>query len=315
MSLTLYYASDIHGSDLLWRKFVNAGTFYGVDVLIMGGDLAGKAVVPLVRQNGGFLAREIAGERIFGEEELPAVEKRIRDLGFYPLRTTEEEVESAHGDKEAIDALFRRAMAESLERWLALAEQRLAGTGIRLYVMLGNDDEPHLKEVLAASPLDVDCEDATVELGEGFELLSCGYANPTPWHSPREIPEDELERHLEELAANLADPRHAVFNLHVPPIRTSLDRAPQLDETLKPIVSGGAVVIASVGSQAVRNVIERYQPPLALHGHIHESRGVAKLGNTVCINPGSEYAEGVLHGALVVLDRKKGLRNYQLVSG
>jgi Icc-related predicted phosphoesterase len=281
----------------------------------MGGDLAGKAVVPLVRQNGGFLAREIAGERVFGEAELPALEKRVRDLGFYPLQTTEEEVDSAHGDQTAIDTLFRRAMTESLERWLALAEERLAGTGIRLYMMLGNDDEPDLKEVLAASPLGVDCEDVTVELGEGFELLSCGYANPTPWHSPREIPEDQLERHLEELVAKLADPRRAVFNLHVPPIRTTLDRAPQLDETLKPVVSGGAVVIASVGSQAVRNVIERYQPPLGLHGHIHESRGVAKLGATVCINPGSEYGEGVLHGALVVLDRKKGLRNYQLVSG
>jgi Icc-related predicted phosphoesterase len=315
VSLTLYYASDIHGSDRLWRKFVNAGAFYRADVLVMGGDIAGKAVIPIVRRNGGFTAREIVGDRIFGRNELPAVEKRIRDLGFYPLQTSEEEVESAHGDRDAIDALFRRAMAESLERWLALAEERLRGTETRLHVMLGNDDEPHLKEVLAASPLGVDCEDVTVQLGEGFELLSCGYANPTPWHSPREIAEDELERHIEGLVANLADPHRAVFNLHVPPLGTPLDRAPQLDETLKPVVSGGAVVMASVGSRAVRDVIERHQPPLALHGHIHESRGVAKLGRTVCINPGSEYAEGVLHGAIAVLDRKKGLRNYQLVSG
>jgi Icc-related predicted phosphoesterase len=294
---------------------VNAGAFYGADVLVMGGDLAGKAVVPIVRQNVGFRAREITGERIFGEEELPAVEKRVRDLGFYPLQTTEDEIESARGDQASIDAIFRRAMAASLEGWLAVAAERLAGTRIRLYVMLGNDDEPHLKEVLSASPLDVDCEDVTVELGEGFELLSCGYANPTPWNSPRELPEDELERHLEELAAKLADPQRAVFNLHVPPIGTTLDRAPKLDETLKPVISGGAVVMTSAGSRAVREVVERYQPPLGLHGHIHESRGVAKLGHTVCINPGSEYGEGVLHGALVVLDEKKGLRNYQLVSG
>jgi uncharacterized protein len=313
LSLTLYYASDIHGSDLLWRKFVNAGAFYGADVLVMGGDIAGKAVLPIVRQNGGFLARQLEGERVFGEDELPALETRIRNLGFYPLVTTDEEVESAHGDRAAVEDLFRRAMERSVRGWLRLAEERLAGTGIRLWMMLGNDDEPHLKEVLAEAG--VDCEDAAVELGEGFELLSCGYSNPTPWNSPRELPEDELERHLERLVAQMADPRRTVFNVHVPPARTSIDRAPALDETLKPVVRGGAVVIASVGSEAVRRVIERHQPPLGLHGHIHESRGVAKVGRTVCINPGSEYAEGVLHGALVVLDRKKGLRNYQLVSG
>jgi Icc-related predicted phosphoesterase len=315
LSLTLYYASDIHGSDRLWRKFVNAGAFYGADVLVMGGDIAGKAVVPIVRQNGGFVSRQITGDSVLVPDEVPGVEKRIRDLGLYPLQTTEEEIESAHGDQDAIDAFFRRAMAESLSSWLRLAEERLAGTAIRLYVMLGNDDEPYLKEVLAGSPLNLDCEDVTIDLGEGFQLLSCGLANPTPWRSPRELPEDELERHLERLVESLDDPGRSVFNLHVPPIRSALDKAPQLDDTLKPIVRGGSVVMTSAGSEAVRSVIERHQPPLGLHGHIHESRGVAKIGRTICINPGSEYAEGVLHGALVVLDRKKGLRNYQLVSG
>jgi uncharacterized protein len=313
VSLTLYYASDIHGSDRLWRKFVNAGVFYGADVLVMGGDIAGKAVLPIVRRNGGFLARQLEGERVFDESELPAVETRIRNLGFYPLVTTDEEVESAHGDRAAIDALFRRAMEQSVRGWLELAEERLAGTGIKLYVMLGNDDEPHLEGVLREAG--VDCEDAPVELGEGFQMVSCGWANPTPWHSPRELPEPELEQRIEALVAQLDDPGRAVFNLHVPPVGTSLDKAPQLDETLKPVVRGGTVQIVSVGSEAVRRTIERHQPPLALHGHIHESRGVAKVGRTVCINPGSEYAEGVLHGALAVLDAKKGLRNYQLVSG
>ena len=312
MSFTVYYASDIHGSDRLWRKFVNAGPFYGADVLVMGGDLAGKAVLPIVRQNGGYIARELDGERVFGDDELDAVETRIRNLGFYPLITTDEELDEAHGDREAVDALFRRAMEQSVRGWIALAQERLAGTGIALYVMLGNDDEPHLKDVLAETG--IDCEDEIVELPEGFQMISCGWANPTPWHSPRELPEDELEQRIEKFAERV-DSAHAVFNLHVPPIRTTLDKAPELDETLKPVVRGGAVSVVSVGSEAVRNVIERHQPPLALHGHIHEARGVAKVGRTVCINPGSEYAEGVLHGALAVLDRKKGLRNYQLVSG
>jgi Icc-related predicted phosphoesterase len=313
VSMTLYYASDIHGSDRLWRKFLNAGPFYGANVLVMGGDIAGKAVLPIMRHNGGLVARELDGDRVFGEDELPELETRIRNLGFYPLVTTEEEVEAAHGDREAVDALFRRAMEESVRGWLRLAEERLAGTGIRLAMMLGNDDEPHLKEVLAEAG--VDCEDEIVDIGEGFELLSCGYSNPTPWSSPRELPENELEQRIERMIAKLADPQRSVFNLHVPPVRTSLDKAPALDDNFKPIVRGGSVKIISVGSEAVRNVIERHQPPLAVHGHIHESRGVAKVGRTVCINPGSEYAEGVLHGALAVIDRKKGLRNYQLVSG
>lgn len=315
MSLTLYYASDIHGSDLLWRKFVNAGSFYGADVLVMGGDITGKAVVPIVGVPGGFVAREIEGDRVFGDDELPAVERRIRDLGFYPYQTSEAELEATHGNADAVRQLFLHAMEASVERWLQLAEERLAGTGIRLCVMLGNDDEPHLRDVLAASPLGVDSEDVTVDLGEGFQMLSCGHANPTPWSSPRELPEEALEAHLEELVAKVDDVSRAIFNLHVPPIRTSIDRAPALDEGLKPVVRGGSVVMAHAGSEAVRSVIERYQPPLALHGHIHESRGVVNVGKTVCINPGSEYGEGVLHGAIIKLDRKRGLRNYQLVSG
>jgi Icc-related predicted phosphoesterase len=315
VSFTVYYASDIHGSDLLWRKFVNAGKFYEADVLVMGGDITGKAVVPIVRENGGYRARQIIGDRMAALDELPDLERRVRDMGFYPYVTDPDELAEAARSEGAVEALFRRAMAASLERWLALAEERLAGTDIRLYVMLGNDDEPALDEVLAASPLHVTCEDLPVELREGLQMLSCGMANPTPWASPREMPEDELAAHLERLAGELEDPSRAVFNLHVPPKGTAIDQAPELDDTLKPVVRGGSVAMTSAGSAAVRALIERHQPLVALHGHIHESRGAVRVGRTVCINPGSEYAEGVLHGALLVLDKRKGLRNHQLVSG
>jgi uncharacterized protein len=315
MSLTLFYASDIHGSDVLWRKFVNAGRFYEADVLVMGGDITGKAVVPVVAHDGGFVARQLTGERVHGEDELPALERRIRDLGFYPYRTTEEELEATHGDPQAVERLFRDAMRDSLAGWLALAEERLAGSGIALYVMLGNDDLPELAEVIAASHAAVDPEDRVLELGDGFTLLSSGWANPTPWDSPRELPEPELEARLERLAADVPDEARCVYNLHVPPAGTAIDQAPMLDEALKPVVRGGSVQMGPAGSRAVRSLIERHQPPVALHGHIHEARGVVKLGRTVCINPGSEYGEGVLHGALLALDRKKGLKAYQLTSG
>jgi Icc-related predicted phosphoesterase len=315
LSFTLYYASDIHGSERLWRKFINAGRFYQADVLVMGGDITGKAVVPIIRGAGGLQVPELIGDRVAGEEELETLERRIRDRGFYPYVTSEAELAGAHGDSAAIDRLFKRAMADSVRHWLELAQERLAGSPIRLYVMLGNDDEPTLAEVLAESPLHVACEDLVVDLGEGIEMLSCGIANPTPWNSPRELPDEQLGQHLEQLIGELKDPSRSVFNLHVPPRATALDQAPKLDENLKPVVRGGTVQMAPAGSQAVRDVIERYQPLIALHGHIHESRASTKLGKTVCINPGSEYGEGVLHGALLVLDRKKGLRNHQLVSG
>ena len=188
------------------------------------------------------------------EEELESLETQIRNRGFYPYLMTEEELAAAHGDQQAITELFSRAMAQSVRAWLELAEERLAGTGIRLFVMLGNDDEPALEQVLAESPLHVDCEDVTVELADQIQMMSCGIANPTPWNSPRELPEDQLAEHLEQLVSKLENPSRSVFNLHVPPKGTALDQAPELDSTLKPVVRGGSVAMTSAGSRAVRDL-------------------------------------------------------------
>ena len=301
---------------MLWRKFINAAAFYKADVLIMGGDVAGKSVIPIVKkENNTYYAAEIAGERTFTEDEVPTLERRIRDLGQYPYRTTEEDIAALHQDQHAVDKLFLKVMTETLERWVRFAEERLHGKGVKLFVMLGNDDEPVLRDVLARSPMIVDSEDIAVELGDGFQMLSCGFANPTPWHSSREMSEEDLQRHLEKLVSELQDPARSVFNLHVPPIHTAIDVAPRVNDDLSPVIEGGSVVMGSGGSEAVRNIIEKYQPLIALHGHIHESRGIVKLGKTVCINPGSAYGEGVLHGALFEMDKKKGLKRYQLTSG
>jgi uncharacterized protein len=310
----LFYASDVHGADVVWRKFLNAAAFFSANVLVMGGDVTGKAVVPVVREAGGYRARQVAGDRIVGADELPSLERRIRDMGFYPCPMTEDEVEATYADPQAIQVLFHRLMAENLDRWLNLAEQRLGGTGVRLYLMTGNDDPPHLRELIDASPVAVDPEEKVIDVDAGVQMASCGWSNRTPWNSPRELSEDELERQLEKAVADLDDPARSIFNFHVPPFGTQIDRAPVLDPTLKPVVKGGALMLESVGSTAVRTVIERHQPPLSLHGHIHESRGAIKLGTTTCINPGSEYHDGVLAGALIELDAS-GVRRYQLTSG
>ena len=315
MSTTLYFASDVHGSEILWRKFLGAAKYYEAEVLVMGGDIAGKGVVPVVGDHGGFRVEQITGERLLTESELPEVERKIRDLGLYPYRIRKEELDGMYSDERAVGGVFARVMRDTLVGWLRLAEERLAGTGVRLYVMIGNDDDESLREVIAASPIAIDPEDQVIDIGDGFSLFSCGWANPTPWHTPREMPDDLLEHHLEDHLVDLDDPARAIFNFHAPPYGSGLDQAPVLDARLKPVVSGGAVTVTAVGSKAVRAVIERHQPALGLHGHIHESRGIAKIGHTICINTGSAYAEGVLHGAIITLDRKKGVRQHLLASG
>ena len=316
MSMRVYYATDIHGSEVCWRKFLNAGRFYNADVVILGGDITGKAVVPVVAAaGGGYLVRQFSGDRVLDADEVAASEARIRDMGFYPYRTTEDELEAIWDNPDAVNEVFLGLMRSTLDRWLDLATERLAGTGIRLYAMEGNDDPPELYGMLRDANVLTETEDRLVDLGEGITMVSYGYSNPTPWHTPRELDDDELERRIDKLAAQVTRPERAIFNLHVPPARTAIDKAPALDGSLKPIVKGGAVVMQSVGSEGVRRLIAKHQPMLGLHGHIHESRGAIRLGPTLAINPGSEYGDGMLCGALLEIDGKKGVRHYQLPTG
>jgi Icc-related predicted phosphoesterase len=314
--MRVYFATDIHGSEVCWRKFLNAGRFYQSDVLILGGDVTGKAVVPVTAAaGGGSRIRQFSGDRVLTADEVAEAETRIRDMGFYPYRTTEDELDAVWDDPEAVHRIFLSLMRETLARWLDLAEERLAGTGIRLYAMTGNDDPPELQAMLRDSTVLTETEDRVIDLGEGITMVSYGYSNRTPWNTPRELDDDELERRIDKLAAQVSRPERAVFNLHVPPARTAIDKAPALDGSLKPIVKGGAVVMTSVGSEGVRRVLERYHPMLGLHGHIHESRGAVRLGSTLAINPGSEYGDGHLCGALLEIDGRKGVRHYQLPTG
>jgi uncharacterized protein len=316
LSMRVYFATDIHGSEVCWRKFLNAGRFYNADVLILGGDVTGKAVVPVVAAaGGGHRIRQFSGDRVLDADELAATETRIRDMGFYPYRTTEDELDAVWDNPEAVNEIFLSQMRSTLARWLDLAAERLAGTGIRLYAMEGNDDPSELQAMLRGSSVLTETEDRLVDLGEGITMISYGYSNPTPWHTPRELDDDELERRIDKLAAQVSRPERAIFNLHVPPAHTAIDKAPALDGSLKPIVKGGAVVMQSVGSEGVRRLLAKYEPMLGLHGHIHESRGAVRLGRTLAVNPGSEYGDGMLCGALLEIDGKRGVRHYQLPTG
>jgi Icc-related predicted phosphoesterase len=312
----IFFATDIHGSDRCFRKFINAGKFYQADVLIMGGDVTGKMLVPIVAETGGRFVAEVFGVvRRFDETELPAIEKLIGDAGYYPYRTTPDEVDELRADEGRVDATFRSVMSTTVTRWLELAETRLDGTDIVCLVSPGNDDQPFIDTLLASSPRVINPDGRAIELPGGFELVSLGYANRTPWHSPRELDEADLEQRLRTLAGQAGHPERMIFNLHVPPKDSGLDQAVLLNADLSPALRNGSPVIGGVGSTAVRNVTESVQPLLALHGHIHESRGKVRIGRTTAINPGSEYSDGVLRGVLVNLEVGKGIRGTQFVTG
>jgi Icc-related predicted phosphoesterase len=312
--LKLFFATDIHGSERCFRKFLNAGAFYGAEILLMGGDMTGKMLLPVVRRPDGTFAAHVAGrERVVDADELPALKALIANAGFYAHECDPDELAALRADPAAVDRLFEALMREVLERWLALAAERLDG---RLCLMApGNDDPAFVDEVLDASEVVVNPEGRVTELPGGFELISVGTSNPTPWATPRELPEPELDALIERSAARVTRPERAVFNLHVPPRDTPIDQAILLDDELRPLMRSGSPVTGGVGSSAVRAALERHQPMLGLHGHIHESRGEVKLGRTVSLNPGSEYGEGVLRGVIVTLSPRKGLRGRQFTAG
>jgi Icc-related predicted phosphoesterase len=299
-SVRLFYASDIHGSDLLWRKFLGASKFYEADASVMGGDLLGKAIIPIERrEDGTFRAKFLGDERIVREgDELDELESAIRFNGFYPWIASDREIAERGSDTEE---LFAEVARDDIRRWIELAEQRASTNGSSsLFVMAGNDDPWYVDEILATSNAIVFCDDRIVRVGP-HEMISSSYANPTPWNSPRELDEEALYDRLEKLADQLEDPGSAIFNLHVPPYDSRLDTAPDLKPDLTPRYRGGQPVTKPVGSHAVRQLIEEYQPLLALHGHIHESKGETRIGRTLALNSGSEYNTGRLHGVVVTL--------------
>ncbi len=316
-TIKLFFATDLHGSTRCFRKFVNAGRFFEADILIMGGDMCGKALVPVVEAASGRFEVKLAGSVTGVDKEgLPRLCETLVDQGYYPYVTTPDEVDALQRDPARVSALFSRLMVERAEEWVKLADERLRGTGIQCFLSPGNDDEFAIDEVLSgAEPVVVNPDGRFVELPLGWSMVSVGYSNRTPWNTPREVDDSELGVMITDLVErNMPDMSHCIFNFHLPPAGTAIDQAPKLDETLKPVVKGGHAQWTDAGSRAVRESIERYQPRLSLHGHIHESRGAIRLGKTLCVNPGSEYGEGVLRGALFQFD-KKSLRSHLLTTG
>jgi uncharacterized protein len=314
--MTVYFASDIHGSQKCFNKFINAGKFYSADVLVMGGDITGKSILAVEKQNGDIFTSNFMGktQTFHSVQEAEDFKKTVRTAGFYPYIATSDDWQAYLADSEKMDRLFLDLMKESLEEWLDFAEKKLNGTNIQCFVMPGNDDPAIVTDILKESSRVINPDGCVCPIDENRTLVGCGYSNPTPWDSPRECSEEDLLQKLEKLMQTVKNPSGCILCAHVPPYNSTLDEAPRLSKDLQVQSTGGQVEFAPVGSTAVRDIIEKYQPLLGLHGHIHEVHAVKKLGNTVCINPGSDYGDGTLHGAIVRLAKNK-VKTYQLVSG
>jgi len=313
--LRVYYASDIHGTEVLWRKFLNAPKHYRAEVLLMGGDVTGKVVIPVVDRGGGVYTAHLFGkdEKAATPGQVEELERRIRGNGMYPYRAQPEEVSRVSNLTQAQrETWFERVMLEDFEAWIELADERLGATSTKCYVMPGNDDPPALADVIAKGRHVMACDERVVEF-DGYSMLSLGYSNRTPWDSPRELDESALFDAIARLADQVEDMSRCIFNLHVPPYDSGLDTAAELDSDFNVVLIGKEPHMIAVGSTAVRESIERFQPLLAVHGHIHESPGASRIGRTLCVNPGSNYHTGRIDGCLLRLEQASV--THQFVAG
>jgi len=312
----IFFVSDLHGSDRLFLKFVNAGKVYKANVLLLGGDITGKTVTPVFNEGNTWRAEYVgATQEAHTEDQLSELERKIRDIGSYPYRTTTTEWKTLLQDSTKMDEIFTEVMTNSLKRWTQIAEERLKPIGVKIIINVGNDDLPIVGDVLKQSDYVIYPNEQVISLDDKHEMPSVGYSNKTPWDCPGDISEEELLSKLEKTTEKLSHPENSLFNFHCPPYDTQIDLAPLLDKDLKPVLTpGGEPDMAHVGSTSVRRVIEKLQPLAGLHGHIHEARGFSNVGKTPCFNPGSEYTTGVLRGLVVNLSDKK-LDNYVFTEG
>ena len=294
----ILFATDMHGSEVVWRKFLNASSMLKVDVAICGGDLTGKMIVPVVEQKGKYAYYFMGENHVIDSSQLEKAFKDIKGIGYYPYLTNESEYEKMAKNPEKVDQVFHEVMISTLKSWLDLIPQKVSSE-IRVVVCPGNDDRFPVDDLVNNHKSVINGEEKVIEVDDSHEMISCGWVNPSPWKTSREEEEDKLEERLEKYISHLKNMESAIFNFHAPPYQTKLDEAPLLDDDLNPVIQGGRVVMVPVGSKAVRKMIKKYQPFLGLHGHIHEAAGSMKIGKTHCVNPGSEYAEGILRAFLI----------------
>lgn len=314
--IRILYGSDFHGSDVVFRKFLAASMQYKAEILIVGGDVTGKAMVPVIHQGHGRYTGSWFGKQETANtpQELEKIKKNISTVGFYPIILEKEEADELESDPGKMAERFECEMCQRVREWMTLAEEKLNPLGATLYFMAGNDDLMSIDQVVSEFHHIRNPDMTRFEVEGGYEIVGCSNSNMTPWACARDIEEDELTAKLNNLAGIIQNPDQTIAVLHVPPYGSGLDTCPELDKNLKIITEGGQVVMKSAGSTAVKSFIEKVQPMLSLHGHIHESPGHVRIGRTLAINAGSEYAEGIMKAAIINLENGK-VKGHLLISG
>ena len=308
------FSTDLHGSEVVWRKFLNSAKIFNLDALVISGDMTGKIIIPIFKQPDGTYKSTVFGEEsLLSEADLPEYEKKIRKLSYLPYRTTAEEAARIEQDEDMRERIFEQLQINVIREWLSLVPQKVPEK-CRVILTPGNDDVLAIDDVIRADGSVIYGEEEVLSLDNEHEVACCGWSNPTPWHTPRECSEEELLTKLERTVSKVKNFETAVFCFHCPPYDSQIDLAPKLKEDLTPVYAHGKPVMVPVGCTSVRSIIEKYQPLISLHGHIHESSGYLRIGRTQCVNPGSEYGEGILRAYLVELEGTK-VRRLQRVEG
>lgn len=312
-----FFSVDVHGAESVWKKWLKVPELYGADALLLCGDLTGKSLIPMIEQGNDTYKAFYFGKNwtLQKGSEADEMEKRIHDAGAYTLRCSKDEVQELQSSPEKVEKLMMGMITDRMERWMEMLCEKVDLNKTDAIVMPGNDDDYEVDEVIKSfGNRGVKwCLDGVEDL-LGIEMISLDIVNPTPWDTPRELNEKKMKKRIKDLVKKLSDPSRAIFNFHAPPKGTMLDLAPELDSTKKPVTVAGQVNFVHVGSSAVYDAIEKYQPLIGLHGHIHESYGHDKIGETPVVNPGSEYGEGILRGYIIEI-AGKNVENYWKVEG
>src|SRR5947209_236923 len=195
---------------------------------------------------------------------------------------TEDDYARFRANPDKVESLFTDRMIDQIRRWTEMAEKHLATLDMPLYWIGANDDKVEALLQAESTPHVLYIDEKVARFDEDHEILGYGWTNPSPWHTPRELSEDGLNRRLDPLLSRVEDPARCIYLMHAPPYRTGLDIAPKLDATTdppRPVVQGGQQVLIPVGSTTFRSAILETQPVLGLHGHIHETKNATMMSS------------------------------------
>lgn len=299
--MRIFFAADAHGSTEVWKKWLNAAVTHNPDVLMLCGDLTAKSLVPIIKKGSKHTCHYFDKKwELRTEKEIADMERRLAAVGVLSLRCTPEEVSELQASEEKVIKTIHDAIMARMEEWLELLLKQVDTRKVMTVAMPGNDDSLDIDGLIKS----YESRGVIYPLGhivdiKGHELISLAHVTPTPWDTPREMTEEQFEKEIDRLMLQVKNPRQAIFNSHIPPYGTSLDMAPELSKDLRIQSDLSHVIMSHVGSKAVRAALEKYQPLLGLHGHIHESDGLERLGDTLIINPGSEYEKGILRAYII----------------